>query len=122
MAIPKIETLLPMVEQKKLTVDEFLDKLTAIMGDADAVQKNYRGAGLFSFYVEGRLSGDIAAEQAASKLRDAGYHVHRLMGTNGYMPPPHIHNFTNVDWDTPDVIGFPQFEWTHVQISGIPVA
>lgn len=116
MPIPSPDTLLPFVEQKRLTKDEFVTKLSAIMADADAVKLNYRGSGTYAFYVEGRTT-QIDGELVAKALRDAGYVVHRYMGQVGYMPPPYYHDFASAAHDTPDVKGYPQFEWTLVMIS-----
>lgn len=116
MAIPKPDTLFPIVDQPLLDKEAFIANLTTVMGDAEAVKFNYRGAGLFSFYVEGRVS-QITAELIAQELRSAGYTVHQFTGNNGYMPPAHMHDFTNADYDTTDVKGYSQFQWTHVQLS-----
>lgn len=116
MAIPAPSTLLPFVAAPLLDKDTFIANLVAVMSDAEAVKLNYRGSGLFSFYVEGRVS-QITGEAIYRDLKEAGYSVHQFAGINGYMPPAHMHDYTNADYDTPDVKGYSQFPWTHVQLS-----
>ena len=54
---------------------------------------------------------------AAKELKDAGYQVNQIAGQTGYMPAPWLHDFTTAGHDTPEVTGYPQYEWTHVQLS-----
>jgi len=121
MAIPTPDSLLPMVYQAKLSEAEFIAALTTVMSDAEAVKMNYRGSGLFSFYVPGRTI-QSTAEKIARSLTDAGYQVHQIAGQAGYMPPPWWHDFASAAHDTPDVQGYPQYEWTHVQLSKLKEA
>lgn len=121
MAIPSPDTLLPAVTQAKVTSNEFIAALTAMMGDAEATKLNYRGSGLYSFYVPNRMV-QSEAEKVALELRTAGYQVHQITGQTGYLPPPWWHDISNAAHDTPDVKGYPQYEWTHVQVSKAKVA
>lgn len=116
MAIPEIDTLLPIVDQPKISAVDFIAALTTVMSDPEAVKYNYRGNGVFSFYVPGRMR-QSQAEIAAKELKDAGYQVNQIAGQTGYMPAPWLHDFTTACHDTPEVTGYPQYEWTHVQLS-----
>ena len=121
MAIPTPDSLIASVDQPLLDKDAFIANLSAVMGDAEATKNNYRGAGLFSFYVEGRVAQTTTIPIIA-ELKKAGWQVHQFMGVTGYMPPSWVHDCNNADYDTPDVKGTSQFQWTHVQLSKVPVA
>lgn len=116
MAFPNPDTLEAIVDQPRLTEAEFTAKLTTAFGNAEAVKQNYRGGGLYSFYIEGRTD-QFSAEKISEALKKDGYQVHRFEGQTGYMPPPYMHDFATADYDTKDVVGYPQFFWTHVQVS-----
>lgn len=119
MAFPTPDTLTKVVDQPLVDKAVFAASLTTLMGDADHVKNNYRGSGLFSFYVEGQIR-QVFKEQLVKELKEAGYQVHQLADVFGYMPPPWYHDFKSAGHDTPDVKGFPKFAWTHVQLSAIP--
>lgn len=120
MAFPAPTTLETLVEQPRLNEAEMTAKITAALGNADAVKQNYRGGGLYSFYIEGRTD-QLTAEKIVGQLKTDGYQVHRFEGQTGYMPPPYMHDFAAAGQDTPDVVGYPQFHWTHLQVSAAKV-
>lgn len=119
MAFPEIETLEAIVDQPKISKAAFAAKLTALMGNADAVKQNYRGAGLYAFYVDAQIE-DKDAEELVRDLKADGYKVQLYTNVQGFMPPPHMHDFRAADYTVEGVTGFPRFAWTHIQISKLP--
>lgn len=116
MPLPTPDSLIAVVKPEPDTVDTFIERLSAIMADADTIKDAYRGGGLFSFYVEGYLVGHDN-EAAEKKLVEAGYQVHLFKQRIGYFPPPWWIDVASCGHDDVGVTGTSQTLWYLVQVS-----
>lgn len=116
MAIPSPDTLHDIVRPVHTPSADIIAALTAKMSDPKVVTNAYRGAGIFNFYVPGYKNGTSEIE-VTKALTDAGYDVHSFSQRIGYMPPDYMVDYTNADYDTPDVTGNSQYLWLFISVA-----
>lgn len=121
MALPTPDSLIAIVKPTEDTSETFIARLTAKMGDAEVVKNAYRGAGLFTFYVEGYMQGK-AKDEVTKALKEAGYTVHRLDQQVGFVPPAWLIDFTQAAHGEEGVTGTPTTPWFVVAVSKIKEA
>jgi hypothetical protein len=116
MAIPEPGSLIAIVKPVEDTSATFITRLSAKMADAEVVKNAYRGAGLFTFYVEGYMQGK-ARDEVTKALKEAGYNVHRLDQQVGFVPPAWLIDVSQAAHGDEGVTGTPTTPWFIVSVS-----